>query len=229
MSKFYGFIYKCLGGIVRRLYRVRITGAENEPENGPFIVCANHLSNHDVVILAASMKHQIRFAAKAELFKIPLLSGLVKSLGAYPIERGKGDVGAIKKSIKMLEDGDVIGFFPQGHRRPGVHPSETEVKPGIGMITARSKVTVLPVSITAKKFRMRFFRKTYITIGKPIEFSEYGELAGNKTDYDMIVQHVFGKICAQTDGTLALMSGNKSAGALPEAKKDGDENADNRS
>ncbi len=223
MSKLYGFIHKCLGGIVRRLYRVRVTGAENEPENGPFVVCANHLSNHDVVLLAACFKHQIRFAAKAELFKVPLLSGLVNSLGAYPIERGRGDVGAIKKTIKMLEDGEVIGFFPQGHRCPGKHPSETEVKPGIGMITARAKVTVLPVSITAKKFRMRFFRKTFITIGKPIEFSEYGEMLGNKTDYERIASHVFGRICDLTDSTLALPTGNKSAGALPESEKDGSE------
>ncbi len=222
MNKLYGFIYKLLGGIVRRVYRVRVSGKENEPENGPFIVCANHLSNHDVVLLAACMKHQIRFAAKAELFKVPLLSGLVKSLGAYPIERGKGDVGAIKKTIRMLQDGEVIGFFPQGHRCPGVHPSKTEVKSGIGMITARAKVTVLPVSITPKKFKMRFFRKTYITIGKPIEFSEYGEIIGNKTDYERISEHIFARICAQTDGALALASGNKSKGALPEAKKDGD-------
>lgn len=223
MSKLYGFIYKCLGGIVRRLYRVRVTGKENEPESGPFIVCANHLSNHDVVILAACMKHQIRFAAKAELFKVPILSGLVKSLGAYPIERGKGDVGAIKKTIKMLEDGAVIGFFPQGHRCPGKHPSETEAKSGVGMITARAKVTVLPISITTKKFKIRLFRKTYITIGKPIEFSEYGEMLGNKTDYERIAEHIFARICAQTDGALALAAGNKSKGALPEPKKEGDE------
>lgn len=223
MSKLYGFIYKFFGGLIRRVYRLRVTGKENEPEDGPFIVCANHLSNHDVFLLAACLKHQMRFAAKAELFKVPILSGLVKSLGAYPIERGKGDVGAIKKTIKMLEDGAVIGFFPQGHRCPGKHPSETEAKSGVGMITARTRVTVLPISITTKKFKIRLFRKTYITIGNPIEFSEYGEMLGNKTDYDRIAEYIFARICSQADGTIALTAGNKSKGALPEPKKDGDE------
>ncbi len=223
MSGFYGFVRKCLGGIVRKLYRVKVIGAENEPKEGPFIICANHLSNHDVVILSACIKNQPRYAAKAELFKIPVVSPVLKALGAYPIERGRGDVGAIKKTIKMLENGEVIGFFPQGHRYPGVHPSETEVMPGIGMITVRSKATVLPVSITAKKFRMRFFRKTYITVGKPIEFSEYGELVGNKTDYEHIASHVFGRICSLTDDTLALTGGSKCAGVLSEAEKDGKE------
>lgn len=223
MSGFYGFVRKCFGGLVRRLYRVKVIGAENEPKDGPFIICANHLSNHDVVILSACINNQPRYAAKAELFKIPVVSSLLKALGAYPIERGRGDVGAIKKTLKMLEDGEVVGFFPQGHRYPGVHPSKTEVMPGIGMITARSKVTVLPVSITAKKFRMRFFRKTYINIGKPIEFSEYGEMLGNKTDYERIASFVFERICALTDGTLALTGGEKYAGVLPEAEKDGKE------
>ena len=108
MGKFYGAVYKVLSGLVRRLYRVEIIGAENEPERGPFIVCANHISNHDVVILAACLKHQVRYLAKAELFRIPLLSQLIKAFGAYPLKRGQGDVGALKKTIKLLEDGEVV-------------------------------------------------------------------------------------------------------------------------
>ena len=73
MSKFSLFVKKFLGGFVKKLYRIRIIGAENEPENGPFIVCSNHISNHDVVVLFVSMKSRMRFLAKAELFKIPVL------------------------------------------------------------------------------------------------------------------------------------------------------------
>ncbi len=199
MGKFYGAVYKVLSGLVRRLYRVEIIGAENEPERGPFIVCANHISNHDVVILAACLKHQVRYLAKAELFRIPLLSQLIKAFGAYPLKRGQGDVGALKKTIKLLEDGEVVGFFPQGHRYPGVHPNTTRPQPGIGLITVRSQATVLPVAICAKKYRMHLFRKTRIIIGKPIEYSEYLPLENNKTDYDKISERIFGDICALTE------------------------------
>ena len=219
MSKFYKVIRKLLGGIVRRLYRVRVTGLENEPKEGPFIICANHLSAHDVVILSACIKNQPRYAAKAELFKIPIVGGLVKALGAFPLDRGGGDVSAIKKSIKMLEDGAVIGLFPQGHRYPGVNPRETEIKQGVGLLTAKTKVAVLPVSIVTKNLKMRFFRKTYITVGKPIDFSEYGELSGSRSDYEKISSHIFSRICDLADGTIATLPGKKVAGLLENGKE----------
>ncbi len=196
MGKFYKGVYKCLAGLIRRLYRVEIIGAENEPENGSFIVAANHLSNHDVVILAACMKHQLCYLAKAELFKIPILSQLIRALGAFPIKRGAGDVGAIKRTVGLLEEGKVVGFFPQGHRYPGLHPSKTEVLSGLGLVTVKAKATILPVAINAKKYRMRMFRKTTITIGKPIEFEAFLPLEGNKSDYQRISNEVFDNICS---------------------------------
>ena len=171
MSKFYGGVYKLLSGIVRRLYRVKIIGAENEPEHGPFIVCANHISNHDAVILSACLKNQVRYLAKAELFKIPLLGQVVKAFGAYPLKRGQSDVGAIKKTIKLIESGEVVGFFPQGHRYPGVHPGTTELQSGVGLVEVKTEALILPVAICAKKFRMHLFRKTKLIIGSPIRFS----------------------------------------------------------
>ncbi len=195
MGKFYKGVYKCLAGLIRRLYRVEIIGAENEPENGPFIVAANHMSNHDVVILAACMKHQLCYLAKAELFKIPLLSQLIRALGAFPLKRGAGDVGAIKRTVGLLEEGKVVGFFPQGHRFKGVHPSETPVQSGIGLVTVKAKAMVLPVAISTKKYRMRLFKKTTITIGKPLSFENFLPLEGNKSDYERISGRIFGEIC----------------------------------
>ena len=201
MNKFYRCLYKLLAGIIRRIYRVEVVGAENEPESGSFVVCANHISNHDVVILAASMKHQIRYLAKAELFKVPLLKQLITALGAYPIKRGAGDVGAIKKTVELVKNGEVVGLFLQGHRYPKVHPSETKPLPGIGLVAVKSESMILPVTIIAKNYKIRFFRKTKIVIGKPIPFESHLPLENNKSDYDRIANTVFEKICenAETD------------------------------
>jgi len=196
LSKFYSFIYKSLSSFFKKLYRVEIIGAENEPENGPFIICANHLSNHDVVLLAACMKHQVRYLAKAELFKIPLLKQLITALGAFPVDRKKGDVAAIKKMIQLVESGEVIGIFPQGHRFPRVHPATTEVRHGAGLVACKTKVTILPVAIENKKMKIGFFRKTTLRIGKPIEFSEFGEVEQNKKGYEYITSEVFANICS---------------------------------
>ena len=199
LTKFYSFIYKSLSSLFKKLYRVEIIGAENEPENGPFIVCANHLSNHDVVLLAACLKHQVRYLAKAELFKIPLLKQLITALGAFPVDRKKGDVAAIKKMIQLIEDGEVIGVFPQGHRFPKVHPATTPVKHGTGLVACKTKATILPVAIENKKMKLGFFRKTVLKIGKPIDFSEFGEIPSNKSGYELVTGEVFAKICAMVE------------------------------
>ena len=203
MNKFYSRIYKLLAGLVRRVYRIEIVGKENEPEEGPFLVCANHISNQDVVILAASLKHQVRFLAKAELFKVPLLGRLIRALGAYPVERGRGDVGAIKNTLKLIDEGEVVGIYPQGHRYSGMHPADTEVKGGIGLILTKKRIPVLPVAIQTKKFKVcMFFKKTKVIIGKPIYVDAPGEITGKKNDYyNEISAEVFTHICGLLDKT----------------------------
>jgi len=199
---FYSVMYKIFVRGVRWFYRMDITGAENEPESGGCIVCSNHMSAHDVVIVAGSMKRQVRFFAKAELFKIPGLKQLITALGAYPIKRGAADVSAIKKTIGLLEEGEVVGLYPQGHRFPGVHPRDTEPKSGMGLIAYRSKVRVLPVSVVSKEFRIKPFRKTYVNIGKPIEFNELGFESGTKEEFEAVTKKVFDRIIELTDETL---------------------------
>lgn len=191
----YSKLHKTLSGVFKKLFRVRLYGAENEPEDAPFIVCANHISLMDVILIAACLKHQVRFLAKAELFKVPILRRIIRSCGAIPIERGKGDVGALKKSISVINDGEVLAIYPQGHRYAGMNPAETEPQGGVGLVLSRTKCKVLPVCVQTKNFKIRLFRKTYITIGKPIEFEEFAMMANNKSEYDRVAQQVFGTIC----------------------------------
>ena len=192
----YSGLYKMLSGAIKKLYRVQLIGAENEPIDAPFIVCANHISFKDVLILAACMKHQLRFLAKAELFKIPILSSIIKACGAIPIDRKGGDVGALKKSIAVLKEGEVLGLYPQGHRYPGVDPSTTKAQGGVGLVVSRAKCAVLPVCIQPKGFKVRAFKKTYVTIGKPIPFEAFCLTENNKNEYDRVANQVFENVCA---------------------------------
>ena len=193
-SKFYENAYKLLAGALRRFYNIRITGAENEPEEGGYIACSNHLSNHDVLIVAVSLKRQVRFFAKAELFKVPLLKQLITALGAFPVERGKGDVASIKKTISIIENGEVIGFYPQGTRCPGVHPSETTIRNGVGLIAYRAKATVLPIAIETKGFKIRPFKRTNVHIGKPLVYDELGFTDGVHNEYEQAAKLIFDRI-----------------------------------
>ena len=198
-SKFYAFLKKTIGGLVGWMFRVHVHGAENEPtqEEGPYIVVANHISNADPVFLCVALNHQQpHFMAKKELFKVPLVNKLVAALGAYPVDRGGADVGAIKKTIKMLGDGISNGMFPQGHRQRGIDPRETEVKTGVAMVAVRAKATVLPCFIETKKRKWSAFCRVDVYVGKPIKFEELAYDAEASGEYARISNYVFDKVCA---------------------------------
>ena len=133
--------------------------------------------------------------AKKELFKIPLLNSLIKTMGAFPVDRSGADVGAIRNMMKLLESGESTGMFPQGTRHPKEYPRATAVKSGVGMIASHTGATVVPVFLYQKNFKHRIFKKTIVTIGKPIPFEEFGYEKGAPGEYVRISKMVFDHIC----------------------------------
>ena len=193
-KKMYAVIYTLVGWFLRLIFCVKITGKENEPKEGPFIVCPNHLSNADTMVVAVSLKSQLRFLAKAELFKIPVLAQFLRAIGSFPIERGKGDIGAIRTTLDLLKKGEVIALYPQGTRYPGVDPRDTQPRQGIGMIAYRSGAPILPICVETKNFKLRPFKRTYVRIGKLITTDELGFEHGNSEEYRIASEIVFNRI-----------------------------------
>ena len=195
-SVFYRIIYAIFAGLVGFLFRIRVTGRENERDEGGFIVCANHISATDAVVLCyAFRKHQVRFMAKKELFKIPLLSGLIRVLGAFPIDRGGNDVGAIKTAVSLVKEGKCMGIFPQGHRYPGQNPRETATKNGAALICTRAEADVVPVYIKKKNNTHKLFRKTNVIIGEKIPFADFGYDPEATGEYARITGVIFDRVC----------------------------------
>jgi len=197
-SKLYAFLHFILAWLARLIFCVSCKTRKKEPplSDGPLLVCANHISVLDPVLICAVLrKHQPRIMAKKELFDVPVLGWLVGQLGAYPIDRKGANADVILKTIKMLEDGYCVGMFPQGTRRAGVEPETTPVKAGAGLIASRSKASVLPIHIKTKNYRIKAFRKVKLIIGDPIPYEEYtggGEFEG---DSKAITQYIFDRIC----------------------------------
>ena len=196
--KLYNSITKVLSFFVNMIFRVKVIGAENEKNVvlKNTVVCANHMSNWDPVILACVTKNPVSFMGKAELFKIPVLGFILKAVGAFPINRGVGDIAAIKMTIGILKDGNNICLFPQGTRCVGKNPSETEVKSGVGMIVSRSMSDVLPVGIYTKNYKIKLFKRVYVVIGKPIAHKDLGFVENTKEEYQLASDKVFAEICA---------------------------------
>lgn len=163
-----------------KIFRLEIIGSENEPESGPYIVCANHLSNYDPIVTALCVKTPISYMAKAELFRIPVVRSIVKMFGAYPVERNKANVSSIKTAISLLESGAIVGMFPQGSRAKGKNPEELKFQSGFAMIAETAKVGVLPITIITKNNRLRLFKKTRAVIGDFIPYMEAENIKNEK-------------------------------------------------
>ena len=200
-SRAYRMIYAIFAGIVGVIFNIRVVGSEKEPDLGGFIVCGNHTSATDAIVLCyAFRKHQVRFMAKKELFKIPVLAPLIRLLGAFPIDRGGSDVGAIKTAVAMVKEGNCMGMFPQGHRYAGVDPRTTPTKNGAALIATRAGADVIPTYIMRKNNAFKLFRRTWVVIGDPIPYEEFAYDPEANGEYARITGIIFDRICALGEG-----------------------------
>ena len=104
--------------IIRFFWRVKVHGKENIPEEENFIACANHISIFDIPVLSGSMPEKsLRYMAKKELFSTGLGRRFFGGFGAYPVDRGKGDVAAIKTAISLLR-GEAAPRLSQDQKEP---------------------------------------------------------------------------------------------------------------
>ena len=165
---FYGFVRGAVKAVCNILFRIKIEGLENLPENGAYVVCANHKSNFDPPMLGSCMPVPLRFMAKEELFKNKLVGGLLNSVGAFPIKRGKSDVGALRAAMKMLAAGENVAVFPEGSRSKNGHLKKG--KPGAALIAVKAGVNILPVGIDGS---YKPFSKITVRIGKVIPLENY--------------------------------------------------------
>jgi 1-acyl-sn-glycerol-3-phosphate acyltransferase len=187
---------------LRFLCNMKVRGTENEPttEQGAYLVIANHRTWADPIYLCCVLKHgQPHFMAKKELFKIPLLNLLIRALGAYPVNRGGADVGAVKHTIEMLKAGVCVGMFPQGHRYNKVDPRKTPVKTGAAMIALKAGVPVLPVFIKEKNNKHFFLCRKEVIVGKPITPEEMNYDPEAPGEYQRVADYLFERVCELGD------------------------------
>ncbi len=151
--------------------RVKAIGRENIPKKGGFLLALNHRTNWDVIIAGMTCKRPIRYMAKSELFKNRWFAKLITACGAFPVKRGKGDIGAIKSALEKLKNNEVVLLFPEGKRVSTLQEEkETRAKPGAVMIAVHAQVPIIPAYISGT---FKPFSKVTISYGKPINYDEY--------------------------------------------------------
>lgn len=176
LGKFLGFF------IFNLFFLIEIKGKKNFPKRGGFIVASNHLSYLDPPLIGYACPRKLYYFAKTSLFKIKILSNLIKILGGIPIER-EGSPLSLKKGLEILKKGEGLVIFPEGTRSK--NGKIQSGKPGVGFLVSKSKAPVIPVKIEgsdgALPLNCKFIRikKVKIIIGKPFhtQKANYQEIA----------------------------------------------------
>ncbi len=171
--------------LIASLCRPTVTGLENVPTDGPFIVASNHLSFLDSVIIQALMPRKVGFFAKAEYFtgkgvKGKLMKSFFEGVGSIPVERGEqaASVAALKSLLNVLEEGGGVGIYPEGTRsRDGLlYRGRT----GVGWLTLTTGAPVVPVGLEGTErlqpagsnaVRPQHFS---MRVGEPLYFEKFG-------------------------------------------------------
>lgn len=169
----YRFFKIILTPVFYLLFRIEVINKEKIKKDGAMIVCSNHTSNLDPLILFSIIPQNIYFIAKQELFEIPVLGWFLKKVGVFPVKRGAHDTKAIKTCISILKHNKTLGMFPEGTRnREG---KKIEPKAGVILFAARTDSPILPISICRP---VKFFRKNRVIVGNLINYpkEKYGRL-----------------------------------------------------
>ncbi len=168
-------LYRIVRALIRFAYffifRVTVKGRENIPQEGGIIFCGNHRSNHDAPLIFFSQKRNLSFMAKDSLFSFKPFGWFLKKFGVFPVKRGAGDIGAVKKAIEIVETGNALVMFPEGTRNRTEEPV-LEFKNGAALIAKKGNALIVPFAISGK---YRWLSKKTVTFGTPINLTQYGE------------------------------------------------------
>lgn len=162
LRAFITFIYKCV-------YNLSFEGTENIPQDKCCVYASNHRSYADPVFISLKVSKKCSYMAKEELFKNKAFSWLIRTFGAFPVTRGKGDSSIITVSADKLREGRNLVIFPEGTRSKDGKVGNG--KSGVALIAAKSDAYVVPVGIVFDG-ELKFRKKVTVKYGKPISPDE---------------------------------------------------------
>ena len=188
------FIFKIIAII---LYRPKIVGKENLPKDTGALICPNHVHNLDSAVIVAMFKRKVNVLAKEELFKNGFIRWIADIFGVYPVKRGRADLQAIKISLKLLKNDELLLMFPEGTR----HGLDKGKKPknGAVLIAATAGKPIIPIGIQGS---FKPFRKVIVNIGKPIDYSKYSEEVKEKEQASKLTQELMQEIVKLRDAKI---------------------------
>ena len=181
--------------LYRIVFRIENIGEKGIPEDEKsYIVCANHLNYLDAIAVITSSNRFVRFMCKSSMFKNALFTWVLHIGDVIPVNREKNDIEAMKRSIKALKNGEVLGIFPEGTRK-GMEKN-LDAKNGAAFMALRTKTKVIPIGIQGT---FKPFTKVYLNYGKPLDFSEYYGKEKDKEVLNKVTKEIMDNIIMLTN------------------------------
>jgi len=176
----------------------RVYGKEKIPKKGAFILASNHVSHLDPPAMSSASPRRVHFMARRTLFDNWLFNQVVGRCNLIPVDRDKGDIGAMKAAIRLLKSGKAIFLFPEGTR------SETgemnEAQPGIGYLSLMTGAPIIPAYVEGTdkalpKGAKRLMRtRISVYIGDLIEPQKLGLPSDRREAAQKLADHVVEEI-----------------------------------
>ena len=215
----YQFLRGGCAPMLRSIFDLEVTGLERLPADGPFILAANHHNYLDAVVLGVAVPRPINFLVMPRVFRAsPLHPPFHRRLGSISISLERPDPGAIKRALRVLEDGGVVGIFPEGpfSREGRLVPGQ----PGAAMIALRAGVPVVPAAISGtyealagRRFYIPRRRPLSVRFGQPLHVHETHRRRASHADREEITRRIMSHIAALLDAGQPRVTRCGEAGA----------------
>ncbi|HRI44268.1 MAG TPA: lysophospholipid acyltransferase family protein [Fimbriimonadaceae bacterium] len=190
---------------------MRSEDSQKVPMEGPVILAPVHFSYLDPMIVSCGTARAVSFMAKKELFEVFGLGWLIRSLDAFPVERGAGDSAAIRHAIEMLQQGRALILFPEGTRGDG--KTLGPITPGVAMLARRTGAKIVPVGVVGTQVAWPKHQKrprrhrTKVIYGDPFTYEEATAGLGEKEKRTAFAEYLSQRLielCARGGLILAL-------------------------
>ena len=172
-------------------FSIKYDGLENVPDHGSVILAGNHQTWFDPILIAIKVKYISSYMAKAELFKIPILSQIISLVHGFPTRRSSNDVSSLTRAESFIRKGYNLTIFPEGTRSKDGKIGRA--KSGVALVASRCGVPVYPVGISYKR-PLRFRRRITVRFGKPLSPEELKIMSMSKTDLRMAGELIMERI-----------------------------------
>ena len=180
--------------LCRTYLRLGVSGSNNIPLNGAFILAPTHRSTVDIPIASEVTRRRMRFMGKDSLWKVKTIGSFFSALGAFPVTRGSADLEALKRCISVLQSGEPLVMFPEGTRRMG---SEViDLFDGAAYISIKTGLPIVPVGIAGSEqvmqtgSKMIWPKRCYAVVGKPIFPNQIDGKRASREEISSLTQQI---------------------------------------